>query len=199
MHAMAPLNSVHCALFLVTALTFAGVAHTFWLRTSWAARLAIPVDGGLTLRGRRLFGANKTLRGFVVFPPAAALGFGLLGAGVQRIGGSPEAAGLWGLSTAGFALLGLWAGAGFMLGELPNSFFKRQFKIAPGAAPGSPVARAFCFLVDRTDSILGMLFAVWLWVPTPWELWALTLLMGVGIHWGFSAVLFRLGLKLRAA
>ena len=107
--------------------------------------------------------------------------------------------GLWALAPRQYALLGLWTGFGFMLAELPNSFLKRQLDVAPGAAPKHPVGKSVCFLLDRFDSILGLLFAAALVVPTPWELWALLLLAGSVVHWLFSVLLFALGVKERPA
>jgi hypothetical protein len=86
-----------------------------------------------------------------------------------------------------------------MLGELPNSFVKRQLGIAPGAAPKHGGAAAvIAFAADRLDSTIGVLVAVSLTVPTPWMTWAWVLLLGPGIHLGFSVLLFRLGVKARA-
>jgi hypothetical protein len=52
---------------------------------------------------------------------------------------------------------------------------------------------------DRVDSGLGMLVAIALVVPLPWQTWALVLLLGWSLHWGFSAALFRLRVKPRIA
>src|SRR6185369_10256579 len=116
------------ALFLIAALVIAGVAHSAWLRAPLSRRFLIPLDGGLRLRGRRLFGENKTVRGFMVMVPAAALSFAGLAAGLARFAPGVNAD-LWSLTTRDFALLGAAAGVGFMLGELPNSFVKRQLDV----------------------------------------------------------------------
>ena len=91
----------------------------------------------------------------------------------------------------------MWAGLGFMLGELPNSFVKRQLDIAPGAAPRGRLAAATSIVVDRLDSILGMLAAVSLVVPMSWRTWTCVLVLGPVIHGAFSVLLFRLGAKSR--
>ena len=62
-----------------------------------------------------------------------------------------------------------------------------------------PDADVICFVVDRVDSILGALIAVSVVVPTPPMMWAYVLLIGPGIHLVFSALLYRLGVKARAA
>jgi CDP-diglyceride synthetase len=186
------------ALFIIVAFVIAGVAHSAWLGSRWSASLMIPLDGGLRLRGRRLFGDNKTIRGFVVMIPSAALAFAGLFS-VLSIVAPALADVLWPLSRAGYLSLGASAGFGFMAGELPNSFLKRQLDIAPGMPPRSRAGAAVSFVVDRIDSIVAMLSAIALAVPIPWKTWAFVLLIGPAIHLLFSVLLYRLGVKERAA
>jgi CDP-2,3-bis-(O-geranylgeranyl)-sn-glycerol synthase len=185
------------ALFLIWAFVLAGVAQVSWFASRWSRPFAVPIDGGLTLRGKRVFGENKTLKGFVMMVPATALTFPLVAYSMSF--GAPSAAGLWPLTPLGYAALGAWAGLGFMLGELPNSFVKRQLGIAPGEA--SPNRRKWTgqFMVDRLDSGIGMLTAVSLAVPTPWRTWAIVLVTGPALHWLFSVLMFRTGTKARPA
>jgi len=197
-HSLSEPDPLACALFLITAFILAGLVHTAWLRSRVSRPFAIPLDGGLTFRGRRLLGDNKTLRGFMGIVPAAGATFFLL-AGVLTAGSSPLASALWPLSPGGYAVLGLGAGLGFMLGELPNSFVKRQLGIPPGAAPRHWLAKLPCFLVDRLDSIAGMLAVVSLLASTPWQAWIYVLVIGPGIHWVFSLLLFWAGVKARPA
>src|SRR5438445_5057346 len=118
------------AAFLVAAFMLAGVCQTAWMALPVSRRFAIPLDGGRTFRGQRLFGANKTLRGFVIMVPATGVSFALLADVAGRL--PSGLAGPWPVPSADYALLGMWAGLGFMLGELPNSFVKRQLGVAPG-------------------------------------------------------------------
>ncbi len=191
-------DPLHCGLFLIVAFVLAGLLQSLWLRSRVSQVLAIPLDGGRTFRGRPILGENKTLRGFVVMIPAAALAFVVVAIGVSLSGGAPPAT-LWQLTPAGYAALGAWAGFGFMAGELPNSFVKRRFGILPGQAPASALTSAICFTIDRTDSIVGMLAAVTVAVPTPWMTWVLVLVLGPLIHWLFSWWLFQMGVKRRPA
>ena len=189
-----------CALFLTVAFVLAGLAHSAWLRMPASRRLLAPLDGGARFRGKRVFGENKTVRGFVVMVPAAAAAFALLHFTLSRAAPSVVAE-LWRLDTPGYATLGAWAGLGVMLGELPNSFVKRQLDVAPGMAPpaGGKVGTAVMFVVDRVDSIIGMLVAISLVVPTPWMTWVYVLVIGPGIHLAFSVLLYRIGVKARPA
>jgi hypothetical protein len=194
---MDSIDPIACAAFLIAAFVLAGFAQVAWMALPWSHRFAMPLDGGRTFRGRRIFGANKTLRGFLVMVPAAALSF----VAVRHVfaHGDAIAVGLWPLTSSGYALLGAWAGFGFMVGELPNSFVKRQLGIAPGAAAGRRAAWLSQLVADRVDSGIGMLSFTSLAVPTPWLTWFVVLTAGPAIHWSFSALMFWLGTKPRIA
>jgi hypothetical protein len=188
---------LYLALFLVVAFVLAGLVHSAWLGSAASSRFLMPIDGGRTFRGRRIFGDNKTVRGFMAMVPAAAGSFALLAASLGE--DSIAQLGLWDLSVVQYAALGAWAGFGFMAGELPNSFLKRQAGVAPGDRPRRRAAAAAAFIGDRTDSILGMLLAVSLVAPTSRWTWWWCVMIGVGLHWAFSALLHRLGVKARTA
>jgi hypothetical protein len=189
------------ALFLMAAFVLAGIAQVTWLASRWSHAFLLPLDGGCTVRGRRIFGDNKTVRGLIVMVPATALSFvaasrlAMFVAGVQ----TTEAAGLWPLSAAGYAAIGALAGLGFMLGELPNSFVKRQLGVAPGKLAVHRAGAVWQLAIDRVDSGLGMLAALSLAVDVPWRTWALVVFVGWALHWSFSVVLFRLRVKPRPA
>jgi hypothetical protein len=183
------------AVFLLAAFTLAGFAQTAWFAAPVSRTLAIPLDGGLRVRGRRVFGDNKTIRGFVVMVPAVAATFALL----ATIAEGAAQTWLWPISPASYALLGAWAGFGFMAGELPNSFLKRQLDLPPGFGARRRLLQAAQFLADRFDSAVGMLAALSLAVEVPWLTWVYVMLIGAPIHSSFSLLLFRLGLKRRAA
>jgi CDP-archaeol synthase len=184
-----------CASFLILAFVAAGLAQTAWFATPVSRRFAVPLDGGVRLRGRRVFGANKTLRGFLVMVPASSVIFLLLALAVAH----PAAAGLWPLTPAGYARLGACAALGFMAGELPNSFVKRQLNIEPGALALRWWTAAVQFAIDRVDSGVGMLLAVSVAAPTPALTWPIVLAIGPAFHWAFSVLMFQLGLKARPA
>lgn len=184
------------ALFIVVAMSLAGLAHGLWMRSAVSRRFCIPLDAGFTWRGRRLFGEHKTWRGFMVIVPASGLAFGLLGA---LIGTGSGVSSLWGLGPLGLTLLGVWAGFCFMTGELPNSFYKRRRNIAPGSVPTSGWERRFCLLVDRFDSTVALLIGMSLVVPVHWTTWIWVLVLGPIVHFGFSVLLYAIGVKARVA
>lgn len=187
------LDPLACGLFLVAAFVLAGSAQALWLASDASHRWSWPLDGGRTFRGRRLLGDNKTARGFVVMVPATGLAFLLLALAGSGISG------LWPLTPAQYLGVGMLAGAGCMLGELPNSFIKRQLRIPPGSPAAGPVARRLFLVVDRLDSTVGVLTALMLSVPVPPAAIVFVLLVGVALHGALSIVTFRLGGKARAA
>jgi len=187
-----------CALVLLLAFSTAGIAHVLWLRSPRSVPFALALDAGRRWRGRRLFGPNKTLRGFLALVPATAAVFGMLGAAREALPGW-LAAGLWPLPTGELFLLGAWAAFWFMAGELPNSFLKRQWDIAPGDVPAFGPRRWLCLALDRVDSIVAMLLAVALVVPLPALSAVVVLTVGAGVHLFFSSLLYFAQVKRRLA
>ena len=191
-------EALACALVLLLAFSTAGVAHVLWLRSPRSAPFALALDGGWRWRGRRLFGPNKTLRGFLALVPATAAVFAAFGAARESLPGW-LAAGLWPLPTDQLFLLGAWAAFWFMAGELPNSFLKRQWDIAPGGVPAFGLRRWLCLALDRVDSIVAMLLAVALVVPLPALTAVVVLTVGAGVHLFFSSLLYLAQVKRRLA
>ena len=65
-----------------------------------------------------------------------------------------------------------------------------------------PVGRSgafVSFVADRVDSIAGMAVAISLVTTTPWMTWVYVIVLGPAIHLCFSVLLYRLGVKARAA
>jgi CDP-2,3-bis-(O-geranylgeranyl)-sn-glycerol synthase len=85
-----------------------------------------------------------------------------------------------------------------MAAELLNSFAKRQLGVAPGMAPRNRGLAAAFFIVDRVDSVLGVLLVLTLMAPVPPRTWFWVLSFGPGVHWLFSAWMYRLKVKARA-
>jgi hypothetical protein len=192
----ARLDPLACAAFLVSAFVLAGLCQAVWLASASSWRFGAPIDAGRTFRGRRLLGDNKTWRGLVVMVPATSLSFALVAVLAQE-----TAVGimLWPVPASAYAAAGLLAGLGFMAGELPNSFIKRQLNIPAGQAARGPIIRPVFFVADRIDSALGMMLALSLVLPIPATTWLWILLVGPALHGLFSLFVFRLGGKARAA
>jgi hypothetical protein len=89
---------------------------------------------------------------------------------------------------------GLLLGTGYIVGELPNSFAKRQLAIAPGA-PGQGLAGRVFWVIDQLDSLVGMLiFIAPIWTPSMAMLAAIVAIMLVA-HPVSAWVMMWFGLK----
>ena len=157
-------------LLIVAAFIVSGIFHVLWLRHPASLPLKMPLDGGRTFHGKRIFGDNKTVRGLVVLIPATGLSFLGIALLRQHLPGW-FSLGIWDVPPLTYALSGLLAGLGFMAGELPNSFIKRQCGIPPGSSPRRPAWRILAQITDRIDSVLGVLIMLSFAVPVPWQTW----------------------------
>ena len=162
----------------------AALVHVIVLKFRWLESLRVPLDGGATWRGRRLFGDNKTVRGAVVMIGVSAIVATLQAAvRIRRLE-------YFDYGEAHLFLIGLLLGTGFVVGELPNSFVKRQLGVAPGAHAG-----VWHTLADQLDSVIGALLTISLvWIP-PLGVWATALFMGTGLHMAVNGIFVVLGLK----
>jgi hypothetical protein len=146
------------SLWLVAPVLVAGLGHVVVLKIGrWPKRLARPIDGGRTWRGRPLLGANKTWRGPLLMASLSSLGMGLQSKAVSRSASLAE------LNTIDFERVNPWVagavyGLGYSLGELPNSFLKRQLGIPPGEQVRH--GRRLQYLVDQADSVVGCLLSL---------------------------------------
>jgi len=165
------------------------VAHAPVLRFDLFHALKRPLDGGAMFRGRRIFGDNKTWRG------ALTMFAGVLVATLALWRGSgygrrlPDA-----IQSAGPLTFGVLLALGFVLGELPNSFLKRQLDIAPGARRTSPVG-VLLALFDQADFVLGE----WLLLAPIWRMsWVQALVafaVVVVAHLCVNAIGFAIGAR----
>jgi dolichol kinase len=176
------------AAWLIAPVVLAGVVHSVVIHRDLAPRLARPIDGGRTLRGRRLFGSNKTWRGVVVMSTTTAVGALVLFAIAPRSLELPLRA----EGVGAFLLLGSVLGIAYSLAELPNSFVKRQLGIAPGARTRSHGRSQY--LVDQLDSVLGVAAVLAIAVDEPAVLLAIVPL-GLAVHAVADYLLYALRVK----
>lgn len=184
------------ALWLSLPVILAGLTHVVVIKCKLLPGLAaIRLDGGLKLRGRALFGANKTLRGAIVMIAASVLWMILVDA-IQRGLGLDSSLRFIPYSQLSSVQLGLLLGLGYIIGELPDSLIKRQLDIEPGApAPGR--FQCVFWLYDQIDSTLAMLLLLSAF-RLPSLGFVLTLLVvTVIVHPAVAVIMVTLGLKRR--
>ena len=157
-----------------------------------------PIDGGICLWDRRrLFGDNKTWKGFVGM---------IIGGSVLTI--------IWGLicgtneflTTNNFiyaqrenniiynAIMGVMFGFSYALFELPNSFIKRRMNIKPGKTIGGLKKVLFIFM-DQADSIFGCVLVVCLVYKMSVQFYFLYVLVGAVTHIILNMLLYLVKLR----
>lgn len=170
--------------WLAAPVVAAALVHVVVLRYKWLEWLRIPLDGGAVWRGRRVFGDNKTVRGAVVM-----IGVSTVATILQGVFRLPSLE-YFDYGAANLPLVGMLLGLGFVAGELPNSFVKRQLGVAPGAHGG-----VWHTLADQLDSVVGALITLsFVWVA-PLYVWVLALVMGTGLHVAVNGLFVLLGVK----
>ena len=144
-------------MFLGSPILLAAVAQGLCIRYDWLALIKKPLDLGLHLRGKRIFGDHKTWRGLAINVAFCTLGT-LIQAWFQGEDYLPRWLPFFDYEKHG-PLIGLLLGLGMTVGELPNSFVKRQLEIAPGMRKKGFTGIAF-FLFDQVDLTVG----IWLFL-----------------------------------
>jgi CDP-diglyceride synthetase len=136
----------------------------------------------------RLFGANKTWRGFIIMPLAALVGVVLVSQ-LDRVILFHEIR----FSLMPICALGLSLGLAYVLFELPNSFIKRRMGVSPGKVPKK--GRVIFLALDHMDSLTGCLFIYWLFLSeVSWPL-LLCFVVGPSIHFGVNYFLYVIGVR----
>ena len=185
--------------FFALPFVLAGLIHIVVIKRHLFPSLSrLPLDAGFATRGRRLFGKNKTVRGAVVTITGITIGVLLQSFFLRSYPGGASLS-LVDFSNTSPLVWGLLLGSGCVIGELPNSFLKRQLDIPPGGRPSNPLLRTVTWIFDQIDSVIGvLLFASF---KTSFPLLTIVLLLGVGllIHPLGAIVMVRFRLKTRVA
>lgn len=156
-------------LYLALPCFVANMLPVICQRLSLFPQLNKPLDNGATWRGRRVFGAHKTVRGIVSGVIGAMLiswgQFALEQTGwitVPNLDGWQQ-----------FVLFGFLAGLGALAGDALESTLKRQLDIPSG----QPL-----IVLDQTDYMLGFLLLTSLIVDWSWPAVFFLLLFSLAMH-----------------
>lgn len=145
------------------SVIMSGVFNILLSKTKLYKNSHKPIDNGKVLKdGKRLFGDNKTWKGF----------WGMtIGGGICQV--------IWGLICSLSPALteknllyrthentiplnfvcGLIFGLAYVVSELPNSFIKRRLDIQPGKTAKGLKGAVF-FVIDQIDSLIGITFCL---------------------------------------
>lgn len=148
------------ALWVFVPVLGAAALHGPVLAFDLFPSLKRPLDFGATVRGRRVFGDNKTWRGALFMTTGVVAAAALLSLWPWYWHKLPD-----GIRDAGPWVYGLLLGLGVVLGELPNSFLKRQLDIEPGSQRRGAAGTALS-IFDQADFVP----AVWLLLLPIWTM-----------------------------
>ena len=164
---------------------FTGILNMIWCRMPALGIINKPIDNGKSLKdGNRIFGSNKTWKGFagyIVFAVICTVVWGLICGNVPYLSRNNyfyvyhENRMLYNLITG--ALLG----CAYALFELPNSFIKRRFGIEEGKPAKGMKKWVFVFF-DQADSIFGCVLVLWLVYPMTVSAYFGYVLLGAMTH-----------------
>lgn len=140
------------------------------------SKLKAPIDGGISFRGKRLLGANKTWRGLISGTLVAGFTAWILYPMISIDTGS----------TLNGIALGCAIGFGALLGDAVESFFKRQKEIPSGSS---------WLLFDQLDYVMGALLFSLPFVRLAGIDYLLVILTYFVLHFIVSYVGYLLGLK----
>jgi CDP-diacylglycerol--serine O-phosphatidyltransferase len=164
-------------IFLLTLpLIFGGILHMVAVKWDILSYLKKPLH-------QRLFGSNKTWRGFLIMPLATWPGVYF----------SSQLEILFETSTPVFqnhslVIVSLLLGLAYCLAELPNSFIKRRLGVKEGQT--SERFKLFFIILDQADSVIGCLVAYAIILDMDKLTFWGTLLAGTFIHLFFNYSLY---------
>lgn len=140
------MDSILFALWFFAPVGVANASPVFANRVPVLQKLGMPIDGGRTFRGKRIFGDHKTVRGLM-----AGTLFGFLTTALQMLlfnnfSFFESVSGSVDYSSPIVLLMGAALGFGALAGDAIKSFFKRQFSVPSGQS---------WFPFDQIDYIIG--------------------------------------------
>lgn len=186
--------------YLILPLVLAGASNMLWMKLPILESWRVPMDQGRNWRdGRRIFGDNKTWKGFVGMLIVTAFWvqlFAILTGQFESLQGlSLIPYGSWPLWA--WTFLGAWWGLFYVLAELPNSFVKRRLGVsAGGEAPGR--LKTFFKVFDQADSVLGCLVGILIFYVPSWQDAVAIVVLSTGVHYLTNVLLYLAGLKKQA-
>src|SRR4030043_1693207 len=171
--------------YLITPIILAGIFNMIFVKLPFLNSLKKPIDCGKVFSdGERIFGDNKTWKGFCGMIIITSFWLGMQGILYDNTTWAKD------ISLVSFSYFNfpfntwfygaIW-GLGYVLFELPNSFVKRRLKIDIGKSGKGTLGYIFKF-VDQADSVVGcIIFMLPFYRPSFIEA-LLILVLGIAVN-----------------
>lgn len=184
-------------IFFYSPLVLAGFFNSIFIKSSFLNSLKAPLDNGKVLSdGKRLFGKNKTWKGFIGMPFFTSLWMIIFwcyynfSSWFKDYSVIPyEQFSILLMGVYGF----LW-GLAYVVFELPNSFLKRRLNIGEGKEREGEGNTLFNF-IDQADSAVGVLLLMPLFYDPPLSIAIIYFFASIAIHYFIHYFLLFVGLK----
>ena len=134
-----------------------GILDHCCIKTNFFQKHKYPIDFKKEIRGKRIFGDNKTWIGLISMIISCIVATVIYGIVLKYLG-IEKYSDIY-IHRDNTLLYNIFLG--FMIGliyelcELPNSFLKRQFDIKPGLSGKGFIGKLF-FIIDQIDSMIGL-------------------------------------------
>jgi hypothetical protein len=140
--------------FLITLpILISGVIFIYILNNEYFPWLDIPLDFNISIKGIRIFGANKTFRGLVLMPLLTFFATLIITLAVTAVHNGTQTT-IFPFTFSKLYLSPL-LGLAYVIGEMPNSFLKRRFGIMPGKKYGKNKFKWLFVIADNCDSLIA--------------------------------------------
>jgi CDP-2,3-bis-(O-geranylgeranyl)-sn-glycerol synthase len=195
------INLAISTFFFGFPLLTTALVHGTCIKFDWIPWSKKPLDFGKTFRGKRLFGPNKTWRGLLMACIGCLLGMYALYFLEKHWEPFSQKYAFFSYQHLSLWALALAFGVGMTLGELPNSFLKRQFEIQSGKQ-GRGFLGVFFILFDQVDLLVGVWCLTPLVVPPSafreglfWWACGASILLTAIIHFLLTLIGYQLGMR----
>lgn len=173
--------------FLILPILMSGLTFIIFLKYN-RGKLNAPLDFGLKWKGKRLFGENKTIKG-PIFMGIFVMIFGFFIYTLLKNNINIK------LSNAQILTYFLLIGLTYSIGELPNSFIKRQLSIPSGKSHSNKIIKFILKLTDTFDSLITVGIAYALLFNLRINTILIAILIGGFLHLTTDQLMIKLNLK----
>jgi len=171
----------------------AGILNMVWVKLPYMASWTRPIDNKKCFfDGKRIFGDNKTWKGFfgmIIFAMSSTVIWGLICKMAPYLNAHNYLYINHNNSLAFNASIGSFLGLAYAVCELPNSFLKRRVDIIPGKT-AEGLKSVFFVLLDQADSIFGCVFVILLLYKMSILFYFAYVIVGAGTHIVINMLLY---------
>ena len=170
------------------------------LKIGFLNSLNKPIDNNLVLKdGKRLFGDNKTIRGFITYifsTVIISIMWGFLCEKITFLNNNNLLYQVYKNELVFNLSIGFLFGCAYAIFELPNSFLKRRFDVSDSNRKDLKKLKRFVFRIfDLIDSAIGCVLVLAIYCKMTILQYILLVMLGGILHYVIVAILYMLKIK----